>query len=212
MELKHHDTYSEILFYMIHRISFLHDRLTEKSSVHVYISPFLFLTVNDNTKHTSKWSYKNRNTTRTDLGMPIAPAVIAVKDERHCTVTPDTISLPACVWHEALLAATGMFLAWFVLQGTPSISQEFLSHETSYPACRDLSDYCINKNIIFVLYSSSQVPCGQRYRSWTHTDFDTGFETQSMHVWTSAFSVMFSPAYVEVCDRSNPIVHNNDIH
>jgi hypothetical protein len=39
----------------------------EKSSAQVCISPSQFITVNENMKQNSEWSYKNRNTTRREL-------------------------------------------------------------------------------------------------------------------------------------------------
>jgi hypothetical protein len=48
----------------------------------VYISPPVFITVNENTKQISDWCYDNRNTNSTELSMSIARAVIAIKDKQ----------------------------------------------------------------------------------------------------------------------------------
>jgi hypothetical protein len=58
---EHQDTYSETFFYTIYRISFSHSCRIEKSAVQVYISPFLFITENENTKKTCERSYETRN-------------------------------------------------------------------------------------------------------------------------------------------------------
>jgi hypothetical protein len=50
---QHQDTYGKTLFHTIYRISFSHNYHTEKSAVQVYISPPVFITVNENTKQIS---------------------------------------------------------------------------------------------------------------------------------------------------------------
>jgi hypothetical protein len=45
---EHQDTYGETFFYTIYRI-FLHSYRIENSAVQAYISPFLFITENENT-------------------------------------------------------------------------------------------------------------------------------------------------------------------
>jgi hypothetical protein len=82
LELEHQDTYGEIFLNTIYRISFLRNYHTEKSPVQVYISQSVCISVNENMKQTSEWSYKNRNTKRTHLGTSIAHAVIAAKDKQ----------------------------------------------------------------------------------------------------------------------------------
>jgi hypothetical protein len=48
MEHNHQDIYSETFSYMIYRISLSHSYHTQNSAVQVYVSPSLFIPVNEN--------------------------------------------------------------------------------------------------------------------------------------------------------------------
>jgi hypothetical protein len=74
---EHQNTYGESFFCTTYRISFSQSYHIEKSAVQVYISPSLYFTENENTKQTFERSYETRNTKRTEVGIPIAGAVIA---------------------------------------------------------------------------------------------------------------------------------------
>jgi hypothetical protein len=52
LEHDHQHTYDKTLFYTIYRVSFSHNCHIEESTVQVYISPALFISVNENTKQT----------------------------------------------------------------------------------------------------------------------------------------------------------------
>jgi hypothetical protein len=74
---KHQDTYGKTFFYTIYGIYFSRSSCIEKSAVHVYISPSLFITENEKMKQTCERSYETRNTKRTEVSISIARAVIA---------------------------------------------------------------------------------------------------------------------------------------
>jgi hypothetical protein len=74
---EHQGTYSKTLFYTVYRISFSHSYRIEKSAVQVYILPSVFITENEFMKQTCEWSYKTRNTKRTEVSISVAHAVIA---------------------------------------------------------------------------------------------------------------------------------------
>jgi hypothetical protein len=52
----------------------------EKYAIQIHISPAMFVTINENTKQTSEWSYVNRDPKGSDFAMSITCAVIAVED------------------------------------------------------------------------------------------------------------------------------------
>jgi hypothetical protein len=54
LELEHQDTYCLAFFNMIYRISSSQICHVEKSTVQVYMSPSLFITVNENMKQASE--------------------------------------------------------------------------------------------------------------------------------------------------------------
>jgi hypothetical protein len=60
---EHNDTYDKTFFYIIYRIYFSHYYRIEKSTVKVYISPFLFIVVYDNAKQTIVQGQSRKGTT-----------------------------------------------------------------------------------------------------------------------------------------------------